>query len=135
MLAKSAGEICTLHHLHGTLHVSASQGSLSLQWSSMYETMLQGACPCNYMQLLRAVAALIGLQNQAEAALIQPVSAVPQSGRVLFIGLGGGSMPLFLSHAFPGLAIDITEIDATVIKAASEIIGFPLDRHVIRPVS
>lgn len=78
--------------------------------------------------IMSLVAALIGLQNQAEAALIQPVSAVPQSGRVLFIGLGGGSMPLFLSHAFPGLAIDITEIDATVIKAASEIIGFPLDR-------
>lgn len=39
-------------------------------------------------------------------------------------------MPLFFSHTFPALAIDIVEIDAIVIKAASQIMGFPLDRCV-----
>ena len=48
--------------------------------------------------------------------------------KVLVLGLGGGSLPLFLSHSFPSMAITVIEIDPAVIRAASVAMGFPLDR-------
>ncbi|GAB2210373.1 hypothetical protein Droror1_Dr00015639 [Drosera rotundifolia] len=45
--------------------------------------------------------------------------------RVLCIGHGGGSLPLFLATTIEGAVIDIVEIDPLVISASVEAMGFP----------
>lgn len=52
----------------------------------------------------------------------------PPRCRALCVGLGGGSLPLFLTHHFPGLEIDVVELDPVVIAAAEAGMGFPRDR-------
>jgi spermidine synthase len=47
--------------------------------------------------------------------------------RVLFVGLGGGSMPMFMRHHYPTLDIDIAEIDPMVFEVAKEHFGFKED--------
>lgn len=46
----------------------------------------------------------------------------------LCIGIGGGSLPLFLSHHFPGMRVEAIDLDPAVLAAASQAMGFPLDR-------
>lgn len=53
--------------------------------------------------------------------------------RALCIGLGGGSLPNFLSHHFPGLLVDAVELDPLVVTAATDYMGFPRQRCL--PVS
>lgn len=47
--------------------------------------------------------------------------------RALVIGLGAGSIPLWLQHTFPEdkMAVDALEIDPAVVKVATEEMGFP----------
>nr|XP_043626839.1 uncharacterized protein LOC122598312 [Erigeron canadensis] len=45
--------------------------------------------------------------------------------KVLCIGHGGGSIPLFLASRIPGAIIDIVEIDPVVISASTQAMGFP----------
>ena len=54
------------------------------------------------------------------------------SSRVLCIGLGGGSLPNFLSHHFPGLTVDAVELDSLVVTAATNYMGFPNHRCIPR---
>lgn len=51
-----------------------------------------------------------------------------QRPSALCIGIGGGSMPLFLSHHFPGMLVEAVDLDPAVLAAASHAMGFPLDR-------
>ena len=51
-----------------------------------------------------------------------------EAPRVLCIGLGGGSLPNFLSHHFPGLHVDAVELDPLVVRAASDHMGLPQHR-------
>ncbi|CAL5031081.1 unnamed protein product [Urochloa decumbens] len=57
------------------------------------------------------------------------VLAVPSSGqdnmKILCIGHGGGSLPLFLASKFRGASIHIVEIDPVVASASIEAMGFP----------
>ncbi|CAK7327316.1 unnamed protein product [Dovyalis caffra] len=45
--------------------------------------------------------------------------------RILCIGNGGGSLPLFLARKIQGAVIDIVEIDPVVISASIRAMGFP----------
>eukprot|EP00191_Tetraselmis_sp_GSL018_P009178 CAMPEP_0177616464 /NCGR_PEP_ID=MMETSP0419_2-20121207/24179_1 /TAXON_ID=582737 /ORGANISM="Tetraselmis sp., Strain GSL018" /LENGTH=253 /DNA_ID=CAMNT_0019114543 /DNA_START=457 /DNA_END=1214 /DNA_ORIENTATION=+ len=45
--------------------------------------------------------------------------------RLLCLGAGGGSLPLFLSHHFPGAEVDAVEHDPTVAEAAHAAMGLP----------
>ena len=45
--------------------------------------------------------------------------------RVLFIGLGAGSMPRFFARTFPGCRIDVAEIDAKVVEVARRFFFLP----------
>ncbi|CAE7396955.1 unnamed protein product [Symbiodinium pilosum] len=47
--------------------------------------------------------------------------------RVLVIGLGSGSVPLWLANAFPDSRVDVVELEAAVIQAAGEALGFPIE--------
>ncbi|KDP33318.1 hypothetical protein JCGZ_12867 [Jatropha curcas] len=45
--------------------------------------------------------------------------------RILCIGHGGGSLPLFLASKIQGAVVDIVEIDPLVISASIQAMGFP----------
>ncbi len=51
----------------------------------------------------------------------------PEPKRVLFVGLGGGTLPRALHHYFPQAKIDVIELDEIVVDAAVRYFGFPLD--------
>lgn len=53
----------------------------------------------------------------------------PQHERVLFVGLGGGSMIHFLNHYFPETKIDVVEIDPVVVQVAREWFGIDNDER------
>jgi spermidine synthase len=47
--------------------------------------------------------------------------------RILIVGLGGGTMPMFLRHYYPHAAIDVVDIDPEVVRVAKEFFGFRED--------
>lgn len=66
------------------------------------------------------VAALIGIHSLA--AHHHQSSPI----RILCIGVGGGSLPLFLSHHY-NAHVDAVEIDPVVVEAASTCMGLPTE--------
>jgi spermidine synthase len=49
---------------------------------------------------------------------------VPEDGRMLFIGLGGGAMPTYVRWVRPDARIDAVDIDPVVVRVAQEWFGF-----------
>jgi spermidine synthase len=47
--------------------------------------------------------------------------------RILVVGLGGGSLPMFLRKHYPATAIDVAEIDPGVVDVAKQFFGFRED--------
>jgi spermidine synthase len=54
----------------------------------------------------------------------------PQAKRVLFIGLGGGSIPKRVWRDFPDVQMDVVEIDGEVVNVARKFFAFPDDPRV-----
>lgn len=50
--------------------------------------------------------------------------------RVLIVGLGGGSIPMFLRHHFPRMEIDVVDIDPDVVDVAKRYFGFREDARM-----
>lgn len=50
--------------------------------------------------------------------------------RIMIVGLGGGTMPMFLRHYYPNAAIDVVDIDPDVVKVAREYFGFREDANL-----
>ncbi|CAK9192328.1 unnamed protein product [Sphagnum troendelagicum] len=68
----------------------------------------------------------VGLATVSLGGLkIEQVANGTTKMRILCVGLGGGSLPLFLAHNLPGATVEVVEIDHTVIEAATEAMGFP----------
>ncbi|MDQ1257074.1 MAG: spermidine synthase [Candidatus Hydrogenedentes bacterium] len=56
---------------------------------------------------------------------------LPETPRdVLCVGLGGGSLPMFLRHFWPEMNIDAAEIDPEVARVAQEYMGFAPDANM-----
>jgi spermidine synthase len=51
----------------------------------------------------------------------------PDPNRILFIGLGGGTLSMAIHHYFPQVRIDNVELDPDVVEAAKEYFGFRED--------
>ncbi|MBN2313430.1 MAG: fused MFS/spermidine synthase [Sedimentisphaerales bacterium] len=51
----------------------------------------------------------------------------PDPKRILFIGLGGGTVPMAIHHYFPDVPIDNIELDPDVVEAAKKYFGFKED--------
>src|SRR5687768_14009565 len=47
--------------------------------------------------------------------------------RIMIVGLGGGTMPMFLRHYYPKTTIDVVDIDPDVVHVAKEFFGFRED--------
>jgi spermidine synthase len=54
----------------------------------------------------------------------------PQPGKILIIGLGGGSLPTALSQIFPKAEIDVIEIDPAVVRVARKYFSFQTDSRM-----
>jgi spermidine synthase len=50
--------------------------------------------------------------------------------RILIVGLGGGTMPMFLHHYYPNATIDVVDIDPDVVHVAKEYFGFREDANL-----
>src|SRR5438552_12556777 len=50
--------------------------------------------------------------------------------RILVVGLGGGSLPMFLRAHYPAATIDVAEIDPEVVDVAKKFFGFVEDEHM-----
>ena len=55
---------------------------------------------------------------------------VPMPRRILIVGLGGGSLPVFLHRHYPDAIIDVVEIDPAVVSAAKGYFGFREDARL-----
>lgn len=55
------------------------------------------------------------------------LAAGPEPRKVLMIGLGGGSLPMYFRRHRPDLTIDVVDIDAEVIAVAKSHFGFRED--------
>ncbi|MDT8302316.1 MAG: fused MFS/spermidine synthase [Sedimentisphaerales bacterium] len=51
----------------------------------------------------------------------------PDPERILFIGLGGGTIPMAIHHYFPKVPIDNIELDPDVVSTAKKYFGFRED--------
>lgn len=94
-------------------------------------TMLPTCLAAEYLKSVASViASMVGIRNLA----VHDGTAPSAQQRVLCIGLGGGSMPMFLHHYFKDMTIDAVEIDPVVLEAAREAMGFVdgQDEHEIR---
>ena len=47
----------------------------------------------------------------------------PDASACLLVGLGGGAIVRFLNHHFPGLRLDVVEIDPVVVRVSREYFG------------
>ncbi len=56
--------------------------------------------------------------------LLAPLMWNPNPSRILMIGLGGGVLPRFLSGVYPGIQIDVVEVDGRVTELARRYFGF-----------
>lgn len=50
--------------------------------------------------------------------------------RILVVGLGGGTLPMFLRAHYPAATIDVAEIDPGVVDVAKKFFGFVEDEHL-----
>lgn len=55
------------------------------------------------------------------------LALVPPDARILYVGLGGGAMPMHAHHARPNAAIDVVEIDPLIVDVAQTYFGFRPD--------
>lgn len=106
---------------------SGARTSPSFQGKSLSE--IESLCTYLFNAGASAVASLVGLASQGSSLRAALSHDPSQPCRVLCIGLGGGTLPLFLVHHFPGMQVDVVEIDPVVINAAQQAMGYPRQRQ------
>lgn len=60
-----------------------------------------------------------------------PLLFRPEIRRVLFVGLGGGTAPGRFHHDYPGVAIEVAEIDPEVVTTARRYFDLPQDGRLV----
>lgn len=64
-----------------------------------------------------------------------PMILDPTIGRVLFVGLGGGTGPKSFLQNYPNVRVDVAELDPMVVQVAKEYFALPEDRRLNVTVS
>jgi spermidine synthase len=59
------------------------------------------------------------------------LALTPADGRILFVGLGGGAMPMFARQVLPEARIDVVEIDPLIVEVAHSHFGFQPDSLLV----
>ena len=62
--------------------------------------------------------------------MLAGLALVPEPRRILVVGLGGGSLPVYLHRHFGGARIDVAEIDPAVAAVAGEYFGYREDARM-----
>ena len=135
----ASGPVLCAMAVHAHTVVETKMG---LKEQYMLKTQINNKC------MLIAGAAIIGHTGKLDACVATPLAHAEAAThnffmdhrhsalssqqrtpcRVLYMGLGGGSLPNFLSHHFPGMLIDAVELDPVVMAAATECMGLPNSR-------
>ncbi len=114
MLGQKDGLVAHLETVYNDIFVAKYQSMLKMafQWKGWYfqQSEVNLTDPFDLSVLYSRVMSL---------AAIYP----PQIKRVLVIGLGGGSIPVYLDHFLPGATIDTAEVDSGVIDAGRKYFG------------
>lgn len=63
------------------------------------------------------------LQHPYASTMMAGFLYFPEASSMLLVGLGGGALVRFLNHYFPGLQLDVIEIDPMVVRLAREFFG------------
>jgi spermidine synthase len=63
-------------------------------------------------------------------AMLASLTMVRDPERLLIVGLGGGSLPMFLHRHYPGATIDVVDIDPMVVEVARDYFGFREDARL-----
>jgi spermidine synthase len=58
------------------------------------------------------------------------IALVDKPGRILIVGLGGGTIPSFLHKHYPDVTIDVVDIDPLVVDVAKRYFGFREDARM-----
>jgi spermidine synthase len=58
------------------------------------------------------------------------LALTPEPARILVVGVGGGTMPMFLRKYYPNARIDAVDIDPDVVHVAKEFFGFREDERL-----
>lgn len=93
------------------------------------EWLRPDALPLDYTKSFLAVA-LSALEALGRPVLPESAAAAGEPLRVLCIGLGGGSMPSFLSQRLVNCVVDVVELEAAVVDAARAGMGFVADPRI-----
>ena len=75
-------------------------------------------------------AAAMGVPATAAVPATAQAGTPPAPRRVLIVGLGGGTLPVFLHRHHPDLLIDVVDIDPAVIIVAKQFFGFAEDARM-----
>ncbi len=59
--------------------------------------------------------------------MLSVLALAEEPRRILIVGLGGGTLPMFLRKHYPDAAIDVVDIDPEVVYVAKEFFGFRED--------
>lgn len=55
------------------------------------------------------------------------LALVPSDGRILYVGLGGGAMPMYARQLLPAARIQVVELDPLIVDVAQRYFGFRPD--------
>jgi len=80
-----------------------------------------GECACDDQSTLNPT---LNAYHTVMYKQVGPLCHANGSSRVLFLGLGGGSLARYMLHNCPGMSIDGVEISADVISMARDYFGF-----------
>ncbi|NVJ21374.1 fused MFS/spermidine synthase [Myxococcus sp. AM011] len=87
---------------------------LQFGWDSAYQSVMGQGFP-------------LRLELEYTQGMIGGVAFVANPQRILMIGVGGGSLPMFLRAALPQTHIDAVDSDAEVLQVARRYFGFRED--------
>ncbi len=105
-----------IHRCHdedGPIEVVESHGVRSLHFGSPARQSAMALADPDHIELAYLRAMLAGLVF------------VPAPARILILGLGGGSLPRFLSHHYPDALIEVIESRSAMVAVAREYFGLP----------
>ncbi|MBI5522826.1 MAG: fused MFS/spermidine synthase [Desulfarculus sp.] len=117
---------------------AAESGRMLFEADSLYHhiMVIEAASGLRYLSFNRAMGhqsavmpgrpeVLTFAYTQSAFAALAFLEREPQE--VLFVGLGGGSMPMYLRLLFPQARMDIAEIDPEVVRVAEKYLSFKAD--------
>ena len=59
------------------------------------------------------------------------LALAPADGRILYVGLGGGAMPMHARSVLPDARVEVVEIDPAIVEVARRFFGFRPDSQMV----